>query len=77
MAHPSYPYTRDSVTGLSSATALRPAHVWKVGDYAKSKSIYETKYRILEIKDGYMVAEIVAAPTSTRVHLDPKNVRPA
>lgn len=56
----------------------KQVHVWKVGDYAKpKKTIYDTKYRIVEIRDGYMVAEIVAAPTRTRIHLNPDNVVPA
>lgn len=63
---------------LAFAKHLPKQHNWKVGDYAKpKKSIYDTKYRIVEINEHYMVAEIVAAPTRTRIHLNPDNVKPA
>jgi hypothetical protein len=50
-------------------------HTWNVGDYVRpKKTIYNTKYRIVEIRDGYLIAEIVASPTHTRTHLDPDTV---
>jgi hypothetical protein len=52
-------------------------HTWKIGDYAKpKKTIYDTQYRIVEVCPDYLVAEIVASPTHTRIHLDPTKIVP-